>query len=68
MRLDTDWYESTKTEFDILWESGVVIVDDYFSRQGARTATNEFFADVLKLDIEPIVQENRKGFQNWKPY
>ena len=46
LRLDTDWYNSTKKELDILFplvvKGGYVIVDDYYAWKGARTATDEF--------------------------
>ena len=49
LRLDTDFYNSTKVELEILYEKlvrgGVLIVDDYGSFQGARKATDEFFFD-----------------------
>lgn len=48
LRLDTDWYESTKHELETLWDrvlpGGVVIVDDYGEFEGARKAVDEFFA------------------------
>ena len=49
LRLDTDWYESTMHElvhlFPRLQPSGVLIVDDYGYWEGARKATDEYFAD-----------------------
>lgn len=46
LRLDTDWYDSTKKELDVLFpkvvKDGVVIIDDYYAWQGSRTATDEF--------------------------
>jgi O-methyltransferase len=46
LRLDTDWYESTKTELDALYprlsSHGVVLVDDYGHWLGARKAVDEF--------------------------
>ncbi len=46
LRLDTDWYASTKAEFDHLYpklvRGGIVIVDDYFRWQGARKAADEY--------------------------
>ena len=46
LRLDTDWYESTKHELDHLYDrvpsGGVVIFDDYGFWQGARQAIDEF--------------------------
>lgn len=48
LRLDTDWYESTKKELEILWprlqSGGVLIVDDYGHWGGAMKAVDEFFA------------------------
>ena len=48
LRLDTDWYESTRHELEYLWErlqpNGVLIVDDYGHWAGARKAVDEFFA------------------------
>ncbi|HEY2771698.1 MAG TPA: TylF/MycF/NovP-related O-methyltransferase [Solirubrobacteraceae bacterium] len=47
LRLDTDWYESTRHELTHLWPrlsvGGVLILDDYGHWQGARRATDEFF-------------------------
>lgn len=48
LRLDTDWYESTRHELVHLYPrlaaGGVLIVDDYGFWQGARKATDEYFA------------------------
>jgi O-methyltransferase len=47
LRLDTDWYESTRHELEHLYPrlapGGVLIVDDYGYWRGARKATDEFF-------------------------
>jgi O-methyltransferase len=47
LRLDTDWYESTKHElthlFPLLSEGGVLIIDDYGHWHGARKAVDEYF-------------------------
>lgn len=47
LRLDTDWYESTKHEMEHLYprlsEAGVLIVDDYGHYEGARRAVDEYF-------------------------
>ena len=47
LRLDTDWYESTKHElthlFPLLVEGGFLIIDDYGFWEGARKAVDEFF-------------------------
>lgn len=48
LRLDTDWYESTKIEletlFDALSPGGVLIVDDYGVWAGAKQAVDEFLS------------------------
>ena len=48
LRLDTDWYESTRHELEQLYErvvpGGVIIIDDYGWYSGARKAVDEFFA------------------------
>jgi hypothetical protein len=50
LRLDTDWYESTRHELEHLYErvpgGGVLIFDDYSTWQGARKAVDEFVARV----------------------
>lgn len=49
LRLDTDWYESTKHElihlFPLVNSRGVLIIDDYGHWQGARQATDEYFSE-----------------------
>jgi O-methyltransferase len=56
LRLDTDWYESTKAELDILWprlqRGGVLILDDYGNWAGARKAVDEFFGNVFMDRID----------------
>ena len=46
LRLDTDWYESTKHELEHFYDrvvpGGVVIIDDYGYWSGARKAVDEF--------------------------
>lgn len=48
LRLDTDWYESTRHELLHLYPrvalGGVLIIDDYGVWQGARRAVDEYFA------------------------
>jgi hypothetical protein len=47
LRLDTDWYESTKHELEHLEPrlaaKGVLIIDDYGHWQGARKAVDEYY-------------------------
>lgn len=46
LRLDGDWYESTKVclehLYPLLSPGGIVILDDYFAWQGCRKATDEY--------------------------
>jgi O-methyltransferase len=48
LRLDTDWYASTKHElkhlYPILSNKGVLILDDYGFWAGAKKATDEYFS------------------------
>jgi O-methyltransferase len=56
LRLDTDWYESTKHELEHLFprvvRGGLIVIDDYGFWQGAREAVDEYFA---KLDHFPFL-------------
>jgi hypothetical protein len=55
LRLDTDWYESTKHELEHLYPrlvpGGVLIIDDYGSWQGSKDATDEY----LEITGEPLM-------------
>lgn len=48
LRLDTDWYESTLVELEILFPrlapGGICIIDDYGHWRGSRQAADEYFA------------------------
>lgn len=54
LRLDTDWYESTKHELHHLYprlsRHGITIIDDYGHWEGARGAVDEYFA----ASVEPV--------------
>lgn len=54
LRLDTDWYQSTKKELQILYPNlkndGVLIVDDYGHWQGAKKAVDEYFDENVLFD------------------
>ena len=47
LRCDTDWYESTKAELEVLWPrlspGGIVLFDDYYRWQGSRKAADDYF-------------------------
>jgi hypothetical protein len=53
LRLDTDWYESTRHELEHLYprlsRKGILILDDYGHWQGARKAVDEYFAPAHRL-------------------
>jgi O-methyltransferase len=55
LRLDTDWYESTRHELQHLYprlaRGGVLIVDDYGHWQGCRQAVDEYFS----TQAEPVL-------------
>lgn len=60
LRLDGDWYESTKCCLDNLYDKviygGYIVIDDYGYWEGARRALDEFFLDrkinprLIKID------------------
>jgi len=47
LRLDTDWYKSSKYELEQMFDNvvigGIIIFDDYFYWRGQKDATDEFF-------------------------
>jgi hypothetical protein len=49
LRLDTDWYESTKFELDNFYDKvstgGIIIVDDYGAWVGAKKAVDDFLTE-----------------------
>ncbi len=64
LRLDTDWYQSTRHELVHLYprlsHGGVLIIDDYGYWQGARKAVDEYIAENgLKLMLHKIDQSAR---------
>jgi len=48
LRLDTDWYESSKIELETLYPlvvpRGLIIIDDYYHWAGQRKAVDEYLA------------------------
>lgn len=58
LRLDTDWYESTRHElihlYPLLSAKGVLIVDDYGAWEGARKAVDEYFTGDKQTYINRI--------------
>ena len=66
LRLDTDWYESTRHELETLFprlcRGGVLIIDDYGHWQGARRAVDEYVqTHQQKLLLHRIDYTGRMG-------
>ena len=58
LRLDTDWYSSTKHELQTLYPKlspgGILIIDDYFFWMGCKAAVDEYFdGRMVKLETAP---------------
>ena len=55
LRLDTDWYESTLKEMQVLWPrvvpGGYVVLDDYLSWQGSKQAVHEVLGPSVNISI-----------------
>lgn len=66
LRLDTDWYASTRHELEQLFprlvKGGVLIIDDYGHWQGARQAVDEYFGNSeVKLLLNRVDYTGRVG-------
>ena len=52
LRLDTDWYESTKIELETLYPMlaarGVLVIDDYGHFTGAKKAVDNYFSGAVR--------------------
>lgn len=61
LRLDTDWYESTRKELEVLYprlvSGGVLIIDDYGHWAGSKIAVDEYFS---RLGYRPFFQYTDK--------
>ncbi|WP_418316440.1 TylF/MycF/NovP-related O-methyltransferase [Piscinibacter sakaiensis] len=55
LRLDTDWYESTLKELQVLYPrlsvGGALLIDDYGHFQGAQKATDEYFSGAVRRPL-----------------
>lgn len=62
LRLDGDWYESTKCclehLFDKVSEEGIIILDDYYSCFGCRRAVDEFLEE---RDVDFTINADGRG-------
>ncbi len=68
LRLDTDWYQSTIKELEVLYPrlvpGGILLLDDYGHWGGAKKAVDEYF---VKIDIKPmmfVTDSTGRGLQN----
>jgi O-methyltransferase len=54
LRLDGDWYDSTLTCFEALWDrlnpGGLVLIDDYYDWSGCTNAVHKFLTDRFFAD------------------
>lgn len=68
LRLDTDWYESTRHELEHLYprleRGGVLIIDDFGHWDGARRAVEEYFAEHPPLLLSRIDYTGRIGVKH----
>jgi hypothetical protein len=68
LRLDTDWYESTRAEletlFPMLSDGGVLIIDDYGHWSGARKAVDEFFSTRRRPLLQYVDYTARMGVKS----
>jgi hypothetical protein len=70
LRLDTDWYDSTRHELEHLYPllapGGVLIIDDYGYWEGARRAVDEYFGG--KLFLSRIDNTGRVAIKPLEPF
>ena len=69
LRLDTDWYESTKHElihlYPLLNTNGVLIIDDYGHWEGCRKAVDEYVSsNKLSILFNRIDNTGRLAIKN----
>lgn len=70
LRLDTDWYESTKHElkhlFPMLTKNGALIIDDYGHWDGCRKAVDEYISENnLSILLSRIDNTGRMAIKNF---
>ena len=66
LRLDTDWYDSTRKELEVIYpklsERGVCIVDDYGAWAGSKQAVDEYFASHIP---RPLFHVTNWAVRTW---
>ena len=67
LRLDTDFYDSTKHELEHLYDrlegGGILIVDDYGGWEGARKAVDDYFATLSNPPLLVRIDESARMAQ-----
>ncbi|MEQ8714143.1 MAG: TylF/MycF/NovP-related O-methyltransferase [Cyclobacteriaceae bacterium] len=67
LRLDTDWYSSTKHElvhlYPLLEEGGALIIDDFGAWEGAKKAVVEYFDSSKSIYLNRIDNTGRIGIK-----
>jgi hypothetical protein len=68
LRLDTDWYESTRYELEHLFprlsRGGVLIIDDYGHWNGCKKAVDEYFSkNALRMFLSRVDYTGRIGIK-----
>ena len=71
LRLDGDWYESTKVCLENLYDKvipgGYIIIDDYGHHEGCKIAVDEFLKNLsFPIELHPIVDSAGRYFQKPK--
>ena len=66
LRLDTDFYDSSKVELEVLYprlvKGGVLILDDYYLWEGQRKATDDYFEKIgFKPEFKKVGRKYLKG-------
>jgi len=69
LRLDTDWYKSTRHELEHLFPrispNGIIIIDDYGHFKGARKAVDEYFEkNNIVILLNRLDYSGRIGIKN----
>jgi O-methyltransferase len=61
LRLDGDWYDSTRVCLDNLYPhvapGGIVVIDDYYNWEGCARAVNEFLAGIASTNLVPRLRQ-----------
>lgn len=67
LRLDTDWYQSTLLELEVLYPKlsvgGILAVDDYGAWSGSKQATDEYFTRHPKPFLQRTDMSGRMGLK-----